>query len=118
MYIVEGNVNGTIFLQFIQRCLLNIIKPFNGSNSKSVVVLDNASIHHLSSVIDLITAAGALVRFLPPYSPDLNPIEEAFSKVKASIRDNQLAYQSTKNPRLIIASAFTSITKDNCTNYM
>ena len=77
VYIVEGNVNGAIFLQFIQRCLLNIIKPFDGSNSKSVVIFDNASIHHLSSVVDIITAAGALVRFLPPYSPDLNPIEEA-----------------------------------------
>ena len=64
VYIVEGNVNGAIFLQFIQRCLLNIIKPFDGNNSKSVVVFDNASIHHLSSVVDLITAAGALVRFL------------------------------------------------------
>ena len=104
VYIVEGNVNGAIFLQ---RCLLNI-KPFDGSNSKSVVIFDNASIHHLSSVVATITAAGALVRFLPPYSPDFNPIEEAFSKVKAY---NQRAYHSTNNPWLIVASAFTSITK-------
>ena len=85
VYIVEGSVNGAVFIQFIQRCLLNVIQPFNGSNHNSVVVFDNASIHHLSTVFDLITAAGALVSFLPPYSPDLNPIEEAFSKVKAYI---------------------------------
>ena len=54
-----------------------------------LVVLDNASIHHLSTVVDLISAAGALVRFLPPYSPDMNPIEEAFSKVKSHLRDKQ-----------------------------
>ena len=118
VYIVEGNVNGAIFFQFIQRCLLDIIQPFDGSNPKSVVVFDNASIHHMSAVIDLITAAGALVRFLPPYSPDLNPIEEAFSKVKSYIRDNQRAYQSTTNPRIIVASAFASISKDNCVNYI
>ena len=118
VYIVEDSVNGTVFLQFIQRCLLNAIQPFNGSNPKSVVVFDNASIHHMSTVIDLITAAGALVRFLPPYSLDLNSIEEAFSKVKAYTRDSQRAYQSTNNLRVIVASAFASVTKDNCVNYM
>ena len=118
VYTVEGNVNGEIFLGFIQRCLLNIIKPFDGSNPKSVVVFDNASIHHLSTVIDIITAAGAIVRFLPPYSPDLNPIEEVFSKVKAYLRDNQHAYQSTQIPRVIVALAFTTITKENCTSYI
>ena len=119
VYIVVDSVNGVVFnLQFIQRCLLNVIQPFNGSNPESVVVFGNASIHHTSTVIDLITAAGALVRFLPPYSPDLNPIEEAFSKVKAYIRDNQRAYQSTNNPRVIVVYAFASVTKDNCVNYM
>ena len=98
-YLVEGNVNGDIFLNFIQRCLLNIIQPFDGNNPRSVVVIDNAAIHHVDAVIDLITAAGALVRFLPPYSPDLNPIEEAFSKVKAYLKDNELVYQSTADPR-------------------
>ena len=99
-YLGEGNVNGDIFLNFIQRCLLNIIQPFDGNNPRSVVVIDNAAIHHVDAVIDLITAAGALVRFLPPYSPDLNPIEEAFSKVKAYLKDNELVYQSTADPRV------------------
>ena len=60
-------VNGDIFLQFVQRCLLNIIQPFDGNNAHSVVVMDNASIHHVDAVVELITAAGALVQFLPPY---------------------------------------------------
>lgn len=117
-YLVEGNVTGDTFLQFIQRSLLNIIQPFDGSNPKSVVVLDNASIHHVDAVVDLITAAGALVRFLPPYSPDLNPIEEIFSQVKSYIKDNEIIFKTTEEPRLIVASAFASITTQDCQNYI
>ena len=80
VYIAEGNVNSSIFMDFIQRCLLPILQPFDGDNPCSVVVLDNASIHHVETVTRLISAAGALVRFLPPYSPDLNPIEEVFKR--------------------------------------
>ena len=58
---------GTFFLQFVQTCLLNIIQPFDGNNARFVVVMDNASIHHVDAVVELITAAGALVQFLPPY---------------------------------------------------
>ena len=53
VYIVEGNVNGAIFLQFIQRCLSDIIQPFDDSNPKSVVVFDNASILHMSALVHL-----------------------------------------------------------------
>ena len=55
-------------------------------NARSVVILDNASIHHVDGVVDLIESTGALVFFLPPYSPDLNAIEEAFSKLKITLR--------------------------------
>jgi transposase len=48
--------------------------------------MDNASIHHVDGIMDLITGVGALLIFLPPYSPDYNPIEEAFSKVKTLIK--------------------------------
>ena len=118
VYLVEGNVNGSIFFQFIHNCLLGIIQPFNSSNHRSVVVFDNAAIHHLSTVVDLISAAGALIRFLPPYSPDLNPIEEAFSKAKSFLRDNQAVYQSTTSPRVIVASAFASVSQQDCLNYI
>ena len=117
-YLVEGNVNSETFVQFIQRSLLNIIQPFDGSNPKSVVILDNASIHHVDKVVDLICASGALVRFLPPYSPDLNPIEEVFSKVKSYIKDNDIIYTATKEPRLIVASAFSYVTSQDCQNYI
>ena len=53
--------------------------PFDGHNPHSVVILDNCSIHHIPEIVHMIQEVGALVHFLPPYSPDLNPIEEAFS---------------------------------------
>ena len=68
VYLVEGNVNGSIFLQFINNCLLGVIQLFTGSNHRSVVLFDNASIYHLSTV-ELISAAGTFIRFLPHTVP-------------------------------------------------
>ena len=53
-YLVEGSVNVDIFLNFIQRCLLSIMLSFDGDNPKSVLVMDNAAIHHVEAVIDLL----------------------------------------------------------------
>ena len=50
------------------------------------MIIDNCSIHHIPGVVEMIQEVGALVHFLPPYSPDYNPIEEAFSKVKTTLR--------------------------------
>ena len=65
--IVEGSVNGDKFESFIT----DTLNPFNGSNSLSVVIMDNCSIHHVDRVINLIEAAQVKLIFLPPYSPDL-----------------------------------------------
>ena len=104
--------------RFVRRCLLPIVQPFDGVNLRSIVVLDNATIHHCKLVVNLISAAGSLVFYLPPYSPDLMPIEELFSKVKSYIRDSEKAYQSIHSPELIVAHAFASITQQDCIGYM
>ena len=71
VYIAEGNMNGDRFAKFVQDSLLPILMPFNGVNPRSVVVMDNASIHHVDEIADLIeTQAGAKLCYLPPYSPD------------------------------------------------
>ena len=73
-------VNGEV----IYKCLLSNLVPhlqrFDGYNTLSVVILDNASIHHTDSAVKAIEETGTLVHFLPPYSPDLNRIEEKVMK--------------------------------------
>ena len=70
-YVVDETVDGDIFYDFVQSSLLPLLMPFNGVNPNSIVVMDNCSIHCLDDVINLINSVGALVVFLPPYSPDL-----------------------------------------------
>ena len=109
-HIEEGNVDGDVFFSTIQRVLVPHIMPFNGTNPHNVIVLDNASIHHIDEVVELLHSLGALVLFLPPYSPDYNPIEEAFSKVKSLIRDYEVdAEMQTMNMQEIILTAFSKI---------
>lgn len=87
MYLAEGNVNGKKFETFVRSCLLPILQPFNWTNPYSVVILDNASIHHVEVVSEVVEGeAGARLILLPPYSPDLNPLEEVFSKVKGIMK--------------------------------
>ena len=113
-YIVEGGVNGDVFENFVRRSLLPILQPFNGSNPCSVVILDNASIHHLEQIEDIITGVGALTRFMPPYSPDLMPLEEAFSQAKAFLKANDSVYLATMSPRVMVSMAFSVITQEDC----
>ena len=75
---VKGTTDGDTFYQFVQKYLLPHLLPFNGINPHSVVVMDNCSIHHVDNIVKSIQDVGALVHFLPPYSPDLQPIEETF----------------------------------------
>uniref|UniRef100_A0A1X7V9X1 Tc1-like transposase DDE domain-containing protein n=1 Tax=Amphimedon queenslandica TaxID=400682 RepID=A0A1X7V9X1_AMPQE len=80
---VECSVDDNTFYQFVCKKLLPLLLPFDGVNHHSiVVVMDNASVHHVDGISDLISTAGSLLINLPPppYSPDYNPIEEAFSK--------------------------------------
>ena len=113
VYLTEDNVNGDIFEHFVGSCLLPILMPFNGVNTH-LVVMDNCSVHHLERVVEMINSVGALIRFLPPYSPDLNPIELVFSKVKSFIKANYLVMQSTSIPRVVVSMAFNTITQEDC----
>ena len=66
VYVHEGTVNGNVFEDFVETILLPVLQPFDGTNPRSVVVLDNASIHYLDRIYDQITSTGALIRYLPP----------------------------------------------------
>ena len=116
--ICEGTTNGEKFAHFLERCIVPILQPFNGSNLRSIVVLDNASIHHIERIQHLIDATGALIRYLPPYSPDLNPIEEVFAQVKQFLRGNHLVYHCASEPRVMLMAAFNSVEPVDCLNYI
>lgn len=115
-YVTSNTVNADIFEDFIDNSLLRHVMPFNGHNPHSVVVLDNASIHHTDNIIHILQSVGVLVHFLPPYSPDLNPIEEAFSKVKGYLKANDPAIQAARDNELedFILAAFANITPNDC----
>lgn len=114
--LLEGNVNGERLETFVRNCLIPVLKPFNWANECSVVIMDNASIHHVQSIVDLIeNQAGARLLFLPPYSPDLNPAEEVFSKVKGIMKRNNSLFEVSSFPRVLLTLAFTMVTTDDCT---
>ena len=76
----DGATNTACFEAYVGECLAPTLRPGD------IVVMDNLSCHKSAEVARLIAAAGAEVRYLPAYSPDLNPIERLFSKLKAALR--------------------------------
>lgn len=78
--VVDGAINGAIFLAYVQQQLVGTLK------AGDIVVMDNLSAHKVNGVREAIEGVGARVLFLPPYSPDLNPIETLFSKFKTLLR--------------------------------
>ena len=78
--VIDGPINGEWFEAYVAQVLVPTLKPGD------VVILDNLSSHKRPAARALIEAAGATMVFLPPYSPDFNPIEKAFSKLKAHLR--------------------------------
>lgn len=98
--------------------LIPILSPFDGFSPRSVVILDNASIHHVDSVVNAILATGAIIKFLPAYSPDLNPIELAFAEVKHYLQVNSILFETSLSTNTILLMAFNNITKVNCQAYI
>jgi transposase len=82
-FIMRGSTDGAVFEEFIEQLL-----PFCGRwpEPKSVLVMDNASFHHTERIEQMCHDAGVKLVYLPPYSPDLNPIEEFFAELKAFIK--------------------------------
>ena len=79
-WVFDGPINGSRFLAYVEHCLLPTL------TAGDIVILDNLSSHKSVAVREAIERVGATLRFLPPYSPDLNPIEQVFAKLKAFLR--------------------------------
>jgi transposase len=108
--LIEGPMNGKLFLAYVEQCLAPTLKP------DDIVVVDNVATHKVAGVAEAIETAGATLRYLPKYSPDLNPIEMPFSKFKAYLR--KLAQRTIPGIRRGIRSFLTSLTGQECANYI
>ena len=109
-----GSVNGDIFLDFLRGSLIPNMQQYDGIARRSIVILDNCSIHHVTEVTELFREAGIVVFYLPPYSPDLNPIEELFSYAKYYLKRHDELLQAITDPTPIIQAAFDSVSPDQC----
>lgn len=98
-----------VFRAFVQRVLLPTLQPGD------VVVMDNLAPHKNSQTISLLVQAGMSVRFLPPYSPDFNPIEKLWSKVKAALRAAKARTAATLNQA--IAAALAAISPEDAAGW-
>ena len=117
--IVIGGTDGDAFHSVIQKHLLPHLMPFNGVNPHSVVFLDNCAIHHIQEVTAMIEEVGAIIHFLPPYSPDLMSIEGLFSKVKKTMRslESDMEAEHMDIDTLMLA-AFASVTQEECIGWI
>ena len=79
-FVLDGAMNGEMFRAYIEQALAPTLKP------KDIVIMDNLAAHKVAGIREAIQAAGATLRYLPQYSPDLNPIEMPFSALKARLR--------------------------------
>lgn len=108
--VLDGAINGASFLGYVQQFLVPTLA------TGDVVVLDNLSSHKISGVREAIEAPGASLLYLPPYSPDLNPIELAFSKLKRLLRD--AATRSVEALWITIGRLLSQFSPRECANYI
>jgi len=107
--VLDGPMNGTAFLAYIEQVLAPTLR------SGDIVVMDNLPVHKSEAVRRCIERAGAQLRLLPPYSPDLNPIEMAFAKLKAILR--KAAERTVDGLWEAIAGALHHFSAEECANY-
>jgi putative transposase len=105
----DGPINGERFLAYVEQFLVPTLKRHD------IVILDNLGSHKGKAVRAAVKAAGARLLFLPKYSPDLNPIEQLFSKVKTLVR--KAAPRSLDAVSDAIANALAALPNSECANY-
>ena len=105
----EDALNGDLFREYVRQFLAPTLRHGD------IVVMDNLSSHKVSGIVAMIEAAGAQVRFLPPYSPDFNPIELMWSKMKASLRKQKVRTRELLGEA--VAVALNAISTSDITNW-
>ena len=92
--------------------------PFDAQSEHCVVVQDNCAIHHVLEVTDAINDVGVIVQYLPPYSPDYNPIEECFSKVTSMLKAMEVEMEYYDDIDTIVLAAFSTISQQDCIGWI
>jgi transposase len=108
-FLIEGSANMEVFAAYVGKVLCPELNPGD------VVILDNLCIHKTATVARLIEAQGAFIRYLPAYSPDLNPIELAFSKLKSHLR--QAAARTLEDLQGAVASSLAQFQPFHCQGF-
>jgi transposase len=108
--VIDGPINGQSFLAYVEQILVPSLR------SGDIVIIDNLGSHKGKAVRQAIRAAGAKLFFLPPYSPDLNPIEQVFAKLKTLLR--KAAERSVEATWKRIGALLQCFTPTECANYL
>ena len=108
--VLDGPMNGPAFLAYVEQFLAPALQRGD------VVVMDNLSAHKVAGISEAIRAAGASILYLPPYSPDLNPIEQVFAKLKALLR--RAAARSKETLWTAIGQIISQFRPAECRNYL
>ena len=108
-YVMDGAMTGDVFLQYIKQILAPTL------TAGDIVVMDNLGSHKSAAIRQMIRAAGARLWYLPPYSPDLNPIEQAFAKIKHWMRSAQK--RSLEETWRYVGFLASNIEPHECSNY-
>ena len=109
-FVLDGPMTGEMFLVYVRQFLAPELKPGD------IVVMDNLAAHKVAGVREAIRAAGASVLYLPPYSPDLNPIEQMFAKLKALLR--KAAARTRETLWTTIGQLLDLFSPAECRNYV
>jgi transposase len=108
-WLLDGPIDGASFQTYVEQVLLPTLK------AGDIVVMDNLGSHKGKAVRRLIRSAGAKLLFLPKYSPDLNPIEQVFAKLKHLLR--KAAARTAEDRTAEVGRLLTAFTPQECTNY-
>ena len=108
--VFDGPMDGDCFLAYVEQMLAPTLLPGD------VVVMDNLASHKVAGIREAIEATGAMLRYLPPYSPDLNPIEQAIAKLKSYLRKQ--AARTLETLIEAIARALKNFTPQECANFI
>ena len=107
--VLDGPINGELFQHYVDQILVPELR------AGDIVIMDNLGSHKGAGVRAAIEAAGAALLYLPPYSPDFNPIEKAFSKLKAKLR--KAAARTVDALWQVIGEVIDMFTPNECANY-